>query len=137
MILNATVHELSSVLPFCQFFHFLIYNSVRFVYISFTFSFFLSCRLNFPPRHFYPAIRVMRGISLILNSFFLPKRLPKLAPLVAKTASPWFLKEFLFVNCGMSLFYSAQAQIIITSHCRTSTWRNTTIYSNATMLLYI
>ena len=37
MIRNATVRELSLVPAFCQFFHFLIYNSVRFVYISFTF----------------------------------------------------------------------------------------------------
>ena len=134
------MRELSSVLPFCRFFHFSIYNSARFVYISFTFPFalfFLSCQLNFPPRHFYPAIRAICGISLILNSFFLPKRLPKLAPLATKTLNSWFLKEFFIVKCGMSLFYSAQAQIIITSHCCATYSCNTTIYSNATMLLYI
>ena len=91
MILNATVHELSLVMSFCQFCHFSIYNSVRFVYISFTFPFtlfFLSCWLKFTPCRFYLVMRAMRGISLILNSFFLPKRSPKLAISATKMASP-------------------------------------------------
>ena len=37
MILNVTVRELSLVKSFCRFCHFSIYNSVRFIYISFTF----------------------------------------------------------------------------------------------------
>ena len=39
MLRCVTVRELSAVMPFCQFCDFLIYNSVRFVYISVTFSF--------------------------------------------------------------------------------------------------
>ena len=91
MIRNATVRELSLVMSFCRFFHFLIYISVRFVYISFTFSFtlfflFLLAQIHVPP--FYLVMRAICGISLILNSFFLPKRLPKLAAPATKTASP-------------------------------------------------
>ena len=86
-----TVRELSSVLPSCRFFRFSIYNSARFVYISFTFSFtlfFLFCLPKSTPRHFYLATNGMNGKSLILNGFFLPKRLPKLATLATKMASP-------------------------------------------------
>ena len=120
MWLRVTVRELSLVMSFCRFCHFLIYNSVRFIYISFTFlftCFFLSCLLESPPCHFWCVMRAMRGKSLILNSFFLAKRLPKLAVNATKMASPWVLKGFFIVKCVMSLFYSAQAQIIITSHC--------------------
>ena len=49
MLLCVTVRELSGVLPFCQFCHFLIYISARFVYISFTFLFSFSACQN--PRH--------------------------------------------------------------------------------------
>ena len=114
------MRELSQCFVFCRFCHFLIYISVRFLYISFTFPFtcfFLFLLTEPPPCHFYLAIRAMRGISLILNSFFLPKRLPKLATLATKMASPWFLKGFFIAKCVMSLFYSALLQIVITSYC--------------------
>ena len=91
MILNATVRELSFVPPICQFSGFLIYISVRFVYISFTFPFalfFLFPLVKIPVMPFWCVMRAMRGISLILNSFFLPKRLPKLALNATKMASP-------------------------------------------------
>ena len=39
MLRNATVRELLLGTAFCQFCHFLIYNSVRFIYIPVTFSF--------------------------------------------------------------------------------------------------
>lgn len=110
------MRELSHVLPFCQFCHFLVYNSVRFIYISVTSlftCFFPACLLESTPCHFYPAICAICGILLILNDFFLPKRLPKLATLATKMASPWFLKGFFIVKCVMSLFYSALLQIVI------------------------
>ena len=91
MLRCVTVRELSAVMPFCQFCDFLIYNSVRFVYISFTFLFtlfflFSSCP---NPRHaiFWRVMCAMRGKSLILNRFFLPKRLPKIASNAAKMLS--------------------------------------------------
>ena len=87
MILLVTVRELSCVLPFCQFCHFLIYISVRFIYISVTFSFSFFILPKSLPCHFYPAMRAICGILLILNSFFLPKRLPKLATLATKMTS--------------------------------------------------
>ena len=90
MILNATVRELSLVMPICQFCRFLVYISVRFVYISFTLSFFFSCLLKSTPMPFYLAILAMCDISLILNGFFLPKRLPKLAANAPKTLSHCF-----------------------------------------------
>ena len=79
MLRCVTVRELSSVMAFWRFCHFLIYNSVRFVYIPVTSSFFFFCLSKSLPCHFYPAICVMSGKSLFLNGFFLPKRLPKLA----------------------------------------------------------
>ena len=87
MLLCVTVRELSGVLPFCQFCHFLIYISARFVYISVTLSFFFFCLSKSPPCHFYPAMCAIYGKSLILNGFFLPKRLPKLATLATKMLS--------------------------------------------------
>ena len=90
MILNATVRELSSVMAFCQFCRFLIYISVRFIYISVTLSFFFSFLPESTPRHFYLANLAIRGKSLFLNSFFLPKRLPKLAANATKTLSHCF-----------------------------------------------
>ena len=88
ILLNVTVRELSSVMAFCRFCRFLIYISVRFIYISVTLSFFFSCLLKTTPMPFYPAILAIRGKSLILNGFFLPKRLPKLAANATKTLSP-------------------------------------------------
>ena len=80
MLRCVTVRELSSVLPFCQFCRFLIYISVRFIYISFTLLFALSFPFHLakiPPCHFCLAICAICGKSLFLNGFFLPKRLPK------------------------------------------------------------
>ena len=47
MFRSVTVRELSGVMPFCQFCHFLIYISARFIYISFTFLF----HSLYPPHH--------------------------------------------------------------------------------------
>ena len=90
MLRCVTVRELSIVLAFCRFCRFLIYISARFIYISFTFSFplffsFLPAKTT--PCHFCLAICAICGKSLILNSFFLPKRLPKLAISASKKLS--------------------------------------------------
>ena len=85
---------------------------LHFSYIPFHLLF-PACLLESTPCHFYPAICAICGILLILNDFFLPKRLPKLATLATKMASPWFLKGFFIVKCVMSLFYSALLQIVI------------------------
>ena len=90
MLRCATVRELSRVMSFCQFCDFLIYISVRFVYISFTFFFalfFPSCHAQIPATPFCLATRAICGKSLILNRFFLPKRLPKIATRAAKMLS--------------------------------------------------
>ena len=90
MLRCVTVRELSHGKPFCQFCHFLIYNSVRFIYISVTFSFtcfFLFRLAKIPAMPFCLAICVMSGKSLFLNGFFLPKRLPKPAINAAKKSS--------------------------------------------------
>ena len=90
MFRNATVRELSHGKPFCQFCHFLIYISVRFVYISVTFSFslfFLFCLLKPTPCHFYLAICAICGILLILNGFFLPSPLANPATSATKIIS--------------------------------------------------
>ena len=131
MILNATVHELSLVMSFCQFFHFLIYNSVRFVYISFTFLcicffLFLLAQIHAPP--FLPCHACHLWHLIDFKQFFLAKTLAKTCHQCHKNGKSLILKEFLFVKCGMSLFYSAQAQIIITSHCCATYSCNTTIY---------
>ena len=87
MLRCMTVRKLSLVKTFCRFCHFLIYNSVRFVYNSFTLFFLFSFLLKLSPCHFYLAICAARGKSLILNGFFLPSHLPKLAATAAKMLS--------------------------------------------------
>ena len=73
MLRCVTVRELSVVLSFCQFCDFLIYNSVRFVYISVTLLFtlfFLYLPAKICALPFLLVICVMSGKSLILNRFF-------------------------------------------------------------------
>ena len=90
---------------------------LHFSYTPFSLSFALFLFVKIQPCHFYLVIRAMRDKSLILNGFFLPKRLPKLAINATKMASPWILKGFFIVKCVMSLFYNALLQIVITSYC--------------------
>ena len=74
MLLCVTVRELSVVLSFCQFCDFLIYISVRFVYISVTLLFTLFFLYLLTEIYTLPSslvICVMSGKSLILNRFFL------------------------------------------------------------------
>ena len=79
MLRCMTVRKLSLVKTFCQFCHFSIYNSVRFVHNSFTLFFLFSFLLKLSPRHFYLAICAARGKSLIFKGFFLPSGVTKLA----------------------------------------------------------
>ena len=82
IVLNATVQELSHVLSFCRFCHFLVYNSVRFIYISVTLSFFFSCLPPMPPVP--PAVlpdNLRHEWHLIdFKQFFLAKTLAKTCP---------------------------------------------------------
>ena len=87
MFRSVTVRELSLGKAVCQFCHFLIYNSVRFIYIPVTFSFFFFCWLKLTPCHFHLAIRAICGKSLFLNGLFLPKRLPNPATAAIKMPS--------------------------------------------------
>ena len=128
MILNATVRELSLVMSFCRFCHFLIYNSVRFLYISFTLLFallflFLLAKTSAPP--FLPCHSCHLWHLIDFKQFFLAKTLAKTCQQCHKNGMSLIFKGFLFIKCGMSLFYSALLQIVITSYCL--------LYSNATI----
>ena len=120
MLLCVTVRELSAVLPVCRFFRFSIYNSARFVYISFTFSFtlfflFLPDKIHALDiltdnlRHEWHLID-FKGIFLVMS-------LDKNGKHDKKNGKPLILKGFLFVKCVMSLSYSTLSLIIITSYC--------------------
>ena len=114
------MHELSHVLPVCRFCHFSIYNSVRFVYISVT-PLFICFFLLFPadlPRMPFLLDNLCHAWHLFdFKRFFLAKTLAKTCHQCHKNGKSLILKGFLFVECVLSLFYNAQAQIIITSHC--------------------
>ena len=114
--LHATVHELSLGKTICRFSGFLIYNSARFVYISFTFPLNLLFLITLPksPGHAILIDNLRHEWHLIdFKRFFLAKTLAKTCHQYHKTASPWFLKGFLFVECVMSLIYNALLQIVI------------------------
>ena len=114
------MRELSQCFAFCRFCHFSIYNSVRFLYISFTFSFtllfFFFCLLAEPPPFLIGNLR-HEWHPIDFKQFFLAKTLAKTCHRCHQNGKSLILKEFLFVKCGMSLLKNAQAQIIITSHC--------------------
>ena len=114
------MRELSQCFAFCRFCHFSIYNSVRFLYISFTFSFtllfsFSACQTSAPP--FLPCHSCHLWHLIDFKQFFLAKTLAKTCHQCHQNGKSLILKEFLFVKCGMSLLKNARAQIIITSHC--------------------
>ena len=116
MILNATVRELSSVLPVCQFFGFLIYISVRFIYISVTllFTLFFSSSLcqNPCPCHFgcHPC-HLWQLIDF--KQFFLAIGVAKTCHAHHQNPKLLILFNFLFDKRVMSLIYRALSQIII------------------------
>ena len=110
MLRYATVRELSHGKSFCRFFHFLIYNSVRFVYISVTLLFtllflFLLAKIHAAPFFVRHACHLWHLLDFI--SFFLAKTLAKTCQTACQNGKSLILKEFLFVKCVMSLFYSA------------------------------
>ena len=114
------MRELSQCFAFCRFCHFSIYNSVRFLYISFTFPFrplfpFLLAKTSAPP--FLPCHSCHLWHPIDFKQFFLAKTLAKTCHQCHQNGKSLILKEFLFVKRGMSLLKNAQAQIIITSHC--------------------
>ena len=120
MLRCVTVRELSSVLPFCQFCRFLIYISVRFIYISFTllftlFFFFSSCQnpaMPFLPCHLRHLWQV-----IVFKQFFPAKTLAKTYHQCHQKVKSLILLAFLFVKCVMSLLNSARRWIIISSYC--------------------
>ena len=113
------MRELSSVMPFCRFCHFLIYISVRFVYVSFTFLF----HSLYPPRiaripamPFLPCHSCHSWQVIDFKRFFLAKTLAKTCHVCQQNAKLLILKGFFIVKCVMSLLYNTVRQIIITSY---------------------
>ena len=112
------MRELSSVMPVCRLFHFLIYISVRFVYISVTLLF--TC--FFPPLlakiHAMPFL-VRHACHLWhlidFKRFFSAMSAAKTCHQCRQNVKSLILKEFLFVKCVMSLSYSTLSLIIILS----------------------
>lgn len=112
MLRCATVRELSLVTSFCRFFHFSIYNSVRFVYISVTFFFlFLLAKIHALP--FLPCHACHLWHLLDFISLFLAKTPAKTCQTACQNGKPLILKGFLFVKYVMGLFYSTLSLIII------------------------
>ena len=117
MLRNATVRELSQCFAFCRFCHFLIYISVRFVYISFTFLFtlsfsFLACQ---NPRHAILIDNLRHERHLIdFKRFFSAMSLAKTCQHCRQNGKSLILKGFLITKRVMSLIYRALPQIIIT-----------------------
>ena len=114
------MRELSSVLPFCQFCRFLIYNSARFIYISFTllFTLFFSfLPAKNPALPFLPCHLCHLWQVIDFKRFFLAKTLAKNYHQRRQKVKSLILLAFLFVKCVMSLLYSARRWIIISSYC--------------------
>ena len=114
------MRELSSVLPFCQFCRFLIYNSARFIYISFTllFTLFFSfLPAKNPALPFLPCHLCHLWQVIDFKRFFLAKTLAKNYHQRRQKVKSLILLAFLFVKCVMSLLYSARRWIIIASYC--------------------
>ena len=109
MLRCVTVRELSHGKPFCQFCHFLIYNSVRFIYISVTFSFtcfFLFRLAKIPAMPFLPCHLRHEWQVIVFKRFFLAKTLAKTCHQCCQKVKSLILKGFFIVKCVMSLLYS-------------------------------
>ena len=112
-----TVRELSLGTAFCQFCHFSIYNSVRFVYISVTFfliCFFLFILAKIPSLPFLPCHSCHLWHLIDFKQFFLAKTLAKTCHQCRQNGKSLILKGFLFDKRVMSLKNKALPQIIIT-----------------------
>ena len=129
MIRNATVRELSLVTSVCRFFGFLIYNSVRFVYISFTFPLnllflFLLAKIHGPDiltntlRHEWHLIGFKR--------FFLAKTLAKTCSNCHKNGKSLIFKR---------IFYCQMRHELI-KKCSSSNYYNVALLHAHAMLLY-
>ena len=120
MIRCVTVRELSSVMSFCQFCRFLIYISVRFIYISFTFSFTLFFLFHLATNG-SPAILPCHACHLwqviVFKGIFRVMSPAKTCHQCRQKVKSLILLAFLFVKCVMSLFYNAIRQIIIMPYC--------------------
>ena len=104
-------------MPSCQFFHFSIYNSVRFVYVSFTllFTLFFSFHACQNPGPAILPCHLCHLWHLIgFKGIFLAKTLAKTCYQCRQNGKSLISKGFLFVKCVMSLFDSTLPQIIIT-----------------------
>ena len=111
------MRELSSVLPICQFFGFLIYISVRFIYISVTllFTCFFSHHLAKIRAHAIFGCHLWHLWHLVdFKRFFLAIGVAKTCHERCQNPKPLILKGFFIVKCVMSLIYRALSQIIIT-----------------------
>ena len=117
MILNATVRELSQCFAVCRFFHFLIYNSARFVYISFTFPFTLFFSFSACQAH-APAILIdyLRHEWQVIDfkQFFLAKTLAKTCHQCPKNGKSLIFKRIFYCQtwhelikkCSSSNYYN-------------------------------
>ena len=117
MLRNATVRELSQCFAFCRFFGFLIYISVRFIYISVTLLFALFFSSHGDRIHAMPFLidKMRHEWHLIdFKRIFLVMSLAKTCHEHHKNPKPLILFNFLFSNRVMSLIYRALPQIIIT-----------------------
>ena len=114
------MRELSLGKSFCQFCHFLIYISVRFVYISVTFPFhpLFSCLLaKIHAMPFLPCHPCHVWHLIDFKRFFLAKTLAKTCHACPQNAKLLIFKGFFIVKRVMSLIYRVLLQIVIMPHC--------------------
>ena len=109
MLLCVTVRELSVVLSFCQFCDFLIYNSVRFVYISVTLLFtlfflYLPAKIHALP--FAPCHLRHEWQVIDFKQIFLVMSVAKTRHARHQNVKLLILKGFFIDKCVMSLFNS-------------------------------
>ena len=117
MILNATVRELSLVPAFCRFCHFLIYISVRFIYISVTHlcaCFFSHPLAKIPALTFLPCHPCHLWHLIDFKQIFFANNVAKTCRAWHENPKPLILKGFFVAKCVMSLIYNALHQIPIT-----------------------
>ena len=105
MFRNVTVRELSLGKPFCQFCHFLIYNSVRFIYIPVTFSLYLPPIARIYAMPFSPCHPCHLWQVIVFKRFFPAITIGKSCHVCHKNYKPLILKGFFIAKCVMSLLY--------------------------------
>ena len=113
------MRELSQCFAFCQFSDFLIYISVRFLYISVTLFFTLFFLFLLAPIRAMPFSldNLCHEWHLIdFKRFFSVMSVAKTCHACHKNGKSLIFKGIFIVKCGMSLLKNAWAQIIITSY---------------------